>query len=598
MLAPPTDTGNMSCKESLIGKEHPGMLEKIGAVVATLQQDRATSYSALLALIWGLMAAVTAAWVCDDAFISYRYARNLLEGFGLVFNAGERVEGYTNFLWTVWLTLGLACGYSAEGWSQFWGLTCYIGAVFLLIVYHLRLRQYIPAGQLALPIAALGAAFHLDWNIYATSGLETSLYTFLLLAGYLLLTVSACHPRHLVASGVIFGLATLTRPDGILFVSFGGLFVFLTTKPRFRHGLLYGASFAAVWLPFALWRLWYYEDLFPNTYYAKSAYLTWYTQGWTYAVLYFHKYWALLLAPLCLLGIVWRARGWQEKSRQEHHLLPQTLLAAAFALLYTFYIIRIGGDFMYARMLVPTVPFYLILLELGWLPLSRVQPLSQIGLTALLCLSFLLMPVPVTDTKWIKGISNEWMYYVSKKHETTDRQAAILKRYFADLPVRVAFFGAEARLVYHAEIPLAIESETGLTDRFIARQTLPQRRRIGHEKHAPVSYLIDQRQVHFLFHLGGPLLLRLDQFIPTSEIVLDGLHGRILHWDPSLMAELKQRGAVFTDFPIQLDAYIARLDTVPAAEISKHYPKLKRFYFDHVDDPYREAVFLKHLANR
>ena len=574
------------------------MLAKTGAVVATLQQDHAAGYSAFLALIWGLTAAVIAAWICDDAFISYRYARNLLEGLGLVFNAGERVEGYTNFLWTVWLTLGLACGYSAESWSQFWGITCYISAVALLIIYHFRLRQCIPAGPLALPVAALGAAFHLDWNIYATSGLETSLYTFFVLAGYLLLTAIALHPRQLVASGVIFGLATLTRPDGILFASLGGLFVFLTTKPRFQRCLLYSASFAAIWLPFVLWRLWYYEEFFPNTYYAKSAYLTWYTQGWTYAVLYFRKYWALLLAPLYLLGMVWRAWSWQEKPRQEHHLLPQMLLAAAFALLYTFYIIRIGGDFMYARMLVPTVPFYLIILELGWLSLSMVRPLSHIGLTALLCLSFLLTPFPVTDIKWIKGISNEWMYYVSKKHETTDRQAEILKRYFSGLPVRVAFFGAEARLVYRAEIPLAIESETGLTDRFIARQTLPQRRRIGHEKHAPVSYLIDQRQVHFVFHPGGPLLLRLDQFIPTSELVLEGIRGRILHWDPPLMAELKQRGAIFTDFPTQLDAYIARLDTMPTAEISKHYPQFKRFYFDHVDDPYREAAFLKRLASR
>ena len=42
------------------------------------------------------------AWfLCDDAFISFRYARNLLKGHGLVFNPGEYVEGYSNFLWTL-----------------------------------------------------------------------------------------------------------------------------------------------------------------------------------------------------------------------------------------------------------------------------------------------------------------------------------------------------------------------------------------------------------------------------------------------------------------------------------------------------------------
>src|SRR5262245_60209180 len=44
-------------------------------------------------------------FVIDDAFISLRYARNLATGHGLVYNAGERVEGYTNFLWALFLAL-------------------------------------------------------------------------------------------------------------------------------------------------------------------------------------------------------------------------------------------------------------------------------------------------------------------------------------------------------------------------------------------------------------------------------------------------------------------------------------------------------------
>ncbi len=43
----------------------------------------------------------TAWFLCDDAFISFRYVRNLLEGHGLVFNPGEHVEGYSNFLWVL-----------------------------------------------------------------------------------------------------------------------------------------------------------------------------------------------------------------------------------------------------------------------------------------------------------------------------------------------------------------------------------------------------------------------------------------------------------------------------------------------------------------
>ena len=61
-------------------------------------------------LAFGLFRAAHLSWVCDDSFISFRYARNLVEGSGLVFNPGERVEGYTNFLWTVALAAAMKAG--------------------------------------------------------------------------------------------------------------------------------------------------------------------------------------------------------------------------------------------------------------------------------------------------------------------------------------------------------------------------------------------------------------------------------------------------------------------------------------------------------
>src|SRR5262245_10458405 len=61
-------------------------------------------------LLWALVLATVRRWVCDDAFISFRYADNLVHGLGLVFNAGERVEGFTNFLWTLWIALGMRLG--------------------------------------------------------------------------------------------------------------------------------------------------------------------------------------------------------------------------------------------------------------------------------------------------------------------------------------------------------------------------------------------------------------------------------------------------------------------------------------------------------
>ena len=65
----------------------------------------------LLLLIVALWHTGQLFWICDDAFISLRYAQNLVRGEGLVFTVGERVEGYTNFSWTLLAALGMALGF-------------------------------------------------------------------------------------------------------------------------------------------------------------------------------------------------------------------------------------------------------------------------------------------------------------------------------------------------------------------------------------------------------------------------------------------------------------------------------------------------------
>src|SRR5207247_899918 len=56
---------------------------------------------AALGVALPLLPQILGGWLVDDAFISFRYAQHLVDGYGLVFNPGERVEGYTNFLWTM-----------------------------------------------------------------------------------------------------------------------------------------------------------------------------------------------------------------------------------------------------------------------------------------------------------------------------------------------------------------------------------------------------------------------------------------------------------------------------------------------------------------
>ena len=75
--------------------------------------------------VLGILFAYSIAWTCDDAWISFRYARNFVEGLGLVFNPGERVEGYTNFSWTLLAALGIHLGAGVESWAIGLGLLSY-----------------------------------------------------------------------------------------------------------------------------------------------------------------------------------------------------------------------------------------------------------------------------------------------------------------------------------------------------------------------------------------------------------------------------------------------------------------------------------------
>jgi hypothetical protein len=149
--------------------------------------------------------------------------------------------------------------------------------------------------------------------------------------------------------------------------------------------------------------------------------------------------------------------------------------------------------------------------------------------------------------------------------------------------------------MYRARIPIAIESETGLTDRFIARRPLRERGRVGHEKPAPLDYLVRQRRAHFVFRRRALSILHVAQRLPLVEVRLGEVRGWLLHWDPVLMAELRRRGARFADFEARLDEQIAGLPQLTDLEVARLYEKLEPFYFAHARDDARRAAFTRRL---
>ncbi|MEK6644535.1 MAG: hypothetical protein AABZ08_11565 [Planctomycetota bacterium] len=548
-------------------------------------------------ILYGCIAAYQNRWVCDDAFISYRYALNLVEGKGLVFNAGERVEGYSNFLWTLWCAVPLQLGIRCETWTIYWGIICYAASIWMMGTLARLVSAKVSPATTVVPVAAILAAVHEDWNVFATSGLETSLFTMLAVAGFVLFARGEIEGRHRpITTGIVITLASLTRPDGVIFaVVLGGAYLALG-RPRWRTTILYVLAFGIPHAAFLAWRVWYYGDIFPNTYYAKSGNLAWWGQGWAYLMLYLQKYWATSLGVIGFMLCMFVRDGDSQLRNTDQKLRRLAIVAAGMAGAYMLYIVRVGGDFMFARMLIPATPFLLILIELGMMRLPLPGLLVRTVATAAICIALVLPRYPMTQFEFVSGVVNEHLFYGTQLLDAErDNRSAVLRKYFADVPVCIAFLGAEAHAMYRGRIATAIESEAGLTDQLVAHQAVSGRGRVGHEKNATLDYLIRQRKTHFTFHSSAVEILKLPQQLVSIRVSLDGLPGFVLMWDPAMVAEVRRRGGEIEDLPTKIDEWIGQLTQASDAEVSDLYKKLRLMYFEHVSDPTREAPFLKRL---
>lgn len=225
----------------------------------------------------------------DDAFITFRYVRQFVAGNGLVFNIGERVEGYSNFLWVMLLALPAALGIELLAAARVIAIALSTGT--LLVTY--RLAGASPAPILA-PVMLAAYAPFAAWTM---GGLETALFAFLVAASaYVFIREEERGDG--AASGLLFGLLSLTRPEGLLFFGLAVIFRLQRiwvgedhSSPRRRdctkvtgdpaHPLsflsrvrqqdwLRLAGFCALFIPHFLWRLSYYGRPLPNTVYAKA----------------------------------------------------------------------------------------------------------------------------------------------------------------------------------------------------------------------------------------------------------------------------------------------------------------------------------------
>lgn len=207
-------------------------------------------------------------WGLDDAYISYRYAQNLAQGNGLVFNRGERVEGYSNFLYVLLMTPAFFVT-DGEGVYFFSVLLNLIFAAGAFLLFHNYLGERL--GETGATLGGLLFALCLPLWVAATSGMETCLALLLYLAIWVVVERLSASPNRALSATLcgLMILSCLLRADGFLVPALA--IAFLLVKRRTRVAMSCAVPVGLGFGLYELWRFHYYGYFLPNTYYVKVA---------------------------------------------------------------------------------------------------------------------------------------------------------------------------------------------------------------------------------------------------------------------------------------------------------------------------------------
>ena len=327
--------------------------------------------SAIFVSLIGLYLTINYAWLCDDIFISFIYAKNFLEGNGLVYNPGERVEGFTHPLWVFFLIIFKYIGIDFEITPKILGILSFIGIIFLLFAISYKREKLNNFENYFFPLAAIFCISNYDFIIWTTGGLETMFYAFLVFLIFYVLNFSEYEEnKKTIILGGLSGLLLLTRPDGAVFIL--ALLFSIAIKDFFfeinyakiaKKVFSIGALAFAIFLPYFIFRILYYGDIYPNTYYAKDGdkfdifYIIRF--GLVYIYYYFYVYIDSFLIFAANVYLIFK--NLKTKDRLKNYLKDSNnfsfFSAIVFILFYLIlFVARYGGDFMFARFIIPIVP--------------------------------------------------------------------------------------------------------------------------------------------------------------------------------------------------------------------------------------------------
>lgn len=339
----------------------------LGALLLTPLRSRLTSVGSIVAILVGVANAIVFAlatkhravfghdvwWLDDDMMISLRYARNCAAGDGLVWTVGQHVEGYTNFGWTLLaVPLHLVLPPDHVALAVIALDTLALG--WLILEVH-RLARDLGGDEVAALVAALGLATFaplLHWTVGGGEAVPLAL-----LCTMLARRVARRLPLS-NADGVLFAVAVLLRADAAVAA---GMLLLARSLHADRRGMLVRVGAIAAGLPLlhVAFRLLYYGELLPNTYWLKAT-------GWDAKGATGVRYVAAFLPSMTawLVAAPWSLVG------RRHHLGLAAALVAQLA-----YVAHVGGDElpMY-RFVLPVVPILMALAVHGAQRMAHLLP--------------------------------------------------------------------------------------------------------------------------------------------------------------------------------------------------------------------------------
>ena len=414
----------------------------------------------------------------DDAFISFRYVKNFIGGHGLVFNPGERVEGFTNFFWIVILSIFAQLGLGPVIASKILGIAA--GVITLFLAHQTSLGFFRKEFWLFSLVVPLFLSINSAFAYWSISGLETTFFVMTVLLSVYLFFINE---RLMVIAAAV---GSLIRPEGVLIFGILIIHKLFFKKDSIKSCLWCTLGFVLILTPFLVFRILYYGDFLPNPFYAKTGFsLEYLKSGIAYFWIFLKHYglWGVLyLIPIAFY--------------KNLEIKEKLILLVIYV--YTLYVVIIGGDVLKAhRFFLPVLPFLYLLFSfvLAKFYLTKKKEFMNRSIPIFVVIAFSILTF-LLPRNWIANVRSAEIGLYIKMSKYAER---LRQSFGTDFTLAMSTIGAISYLTEARVIDML-----GLTDPYIAKhpEKIPGIFSTWKEKKFNTQYLLSRDPDVIMFSTG------------------------------------------------------------------------------------------------